>query len=248
MPTEPEYGQRAEGSALSGLFTTIVIIGAVIAGFVAWHPAYDLDTFRRLVADTGVVEPGSVEPPSRGEGTFRYAMTQRDGVSPVGFDPCRPIEIVVNPQGAPEGYSDMVDTSVRRTAEATGLTMSVVGETSDRAFTSRGPGDPVVVAWADSEEVPELAGDVRGLGGSVAMRTGGSRRYVSGMVVIDTDTTAFDLGGEVSQAILDHEFGHLVGLGHVDDRGELMNPTPTRLSYGPGDLEGLASLGSIECA
>ncbi|MGB7450233.1 MAG: hypothetical protein WA892_14050 [Ornithinimicrobium sp.] len=248
MPTEPEYGQRAEGSALSGVFTTLVVVGAVIAGFIAWHPAYDLNTLRRLAADTGVVQPSPVTPPTSGEGTFEYAMTQPDGTSPVGFDPCRAIDIVVNPQGAPEGYADMVDTSVRRTSEATGLTMSVVGETSDRAFTTRGPGDPVVVAWADSEEVPELAGDVRGLGGSTAMRTGGTRRYVSGIVVIDTDSSAFDLGGRVSQAILDHEFGHLVGLGHVDDAGELMNPTPTRLSYGPGDLEGLASLGRIECA
>ncbi|HKJ11162.1 MAG TPA: hypothetical protein VJ976_02105 [Ornithinimicrobium sp.] len=248
MPTEPEYGQRAEGSALSGLFTTILVVGAVVAGFLAWHPDYSLDTVRRLVADTGVVEPSAVAPPPRGEGTFTYAMTQPDGKSPVGFDPCRRIEIVVNPRGAPEGYAQMVDTSVQRTSEATGLTMEVVGETSERNFTSRGTSDPVVVAWADSSEVPELAGDVRGLGGSTAMQIGGTRRYVSGMVVIDTEGSAFDLGGRVSQAILDHEFGHLVGLGHVDDAGELMNPTPTRLSYGPGDLEGLASLGQIECA
>jgi len=248
MPTEPEYGQRAGGSALSGLFSTIFVVGAVVAGFLAWHPAYDLDTVRRLVADTGVVEPTTVAPATSGEGTFTYAMTQADGVSPVGFDPCRVIEIVVNPRGAPQDYAEMVDTSVRRTSEATGLTMEVVGETSERDFTSRGPGDPVVVAWADSAEVPELSGDVRGLGGSTAMQSGGTRRYVSGMVVIDTDGAAFDLGGRVSQAILDHEFGHLVGLGHVDDAGELMNPTPARLSYGPGDLEGLASLGQIECA
>ena len=50
------------------------------------------------------------------------------------------------------------------------------------------------------------------------------------------------------QAIVDHEFGHLVGLDHVDDPGELMAEVNIgRTSYGPGDLEGLARLGAIPC-
>ena len=47
---------------------------------------------------------------------------------------------------------------------------------------------------------------------------------------------------------MDHEFGHLVGLGHVDDPDEIMNKHGVRVStYGPGDLEGLARIGSIDC-
>ncbi|MGB3186728.1 MAG: hypothetical protein WBB15_12765 [Ornithinimicrobium sp.] len=246
MPTEPEYGPRSEASAISGVFSTMVVVGAVIAGFIAWHPDYDVDTFTRLVSDRAGQAP-SVTPPASGEGTFSYALTQPDGVSPVGFDPCSPIELVINPQGAPSDYAEMVDDALTTTSAATGLTFTVLGTTEDRNFTSRGPGDPVIVAWADSDEVPELAGDVRGLGGSTSIQRSGQRRYVSGMVVIDTDGSTFDLGGRVAQAILDHEFGHLVGLGHVDDPGELMNPMPSRLSYGPGDLEGLANLGNIAC-
>ena len=42
--------------------------------------------------------------------------------------------------------------------------------------------------------------------------------------------------------------GHLVGLAHVRDPGELMSATNEgQLRYGPGDLEGLARLGSIKC-
>ncbi|CAN5583436.1 hypothetical protein BH23ACT6_BH23ACT6_26430 [soil metagenome] len=246
MPTEPEYGQRSEGSALSGVFSTMVVVGAVVAGFVAWHPDYDVDTFTRIVSDLNG-EPPSAEPPPSGEGSFSYALTQSDGFSPVGFDPCQPIEIVINPQDAPDDYAEMVDEAVAATSTASGLSFTVLGTTDDRNFTSRSTGDPVVVAWADSDEVPELAGDVRGLGGSTSMQQHGERRYVSGMVVIDTNGSSFDLGGRIAQAILDHEFGHLVGLGHVDDTGELMNPTPARLSYGPGDLEGLGNLGSIDC-
>ncbi|MGB5952465.1 MAG: hypothetical protein WBG57_08145 [Ornithinimicrobium sp.] len=246
MPTEPEYGTRTEGSAFSGVFSTMAVVGAVIAGFIAWHPDYDVDTFTRLVSERTAQAPNAAQP-ATGDGSFSYALTQPDGISPVGFDPCSTIEIVINPQGAPSDYAEMVDQTLATTSAASGLSFTVVGTTEDRNFTSRGPDDPVIVAWADSDEVPELAGDVRGLGGSTSMQRGGQRRYVSGMVVIDTDSSAFDIGGRVAQAILDHEFGHVVGLGHVDDRGELMHPMPSRVSYGPGDREGLANLGGIAC-
>ncbi|MGB3827771.1 MAG: hypothetical protein WA962_03265 [Ornithinimicrobium sp.] len=246
MPTEPEYGERRSSSGVSGLFGTLFVVGTVLAGFIAFHPAYDIGTFSRLFDDVSDTPP-TVGQVRSGEGSYVYAMTQRDGVSPVGFDPCEPIEIVINPAGAPDGYADMVDTAVHHTSEASGLDLQVVGETDDRNFAGRGPGEPVVVAWADEDEVSALAGDVRGLGGSTSIQQRGARHYVSGMVVIDTNGTTFDMGGRIAQAILDHEFAHLVGLGHVDDTGELMNPQPTRLSYGPGDLQGLASLGDIPC-
>ena len=50
------------------------------------------------------------------------------------------------------------------------------------------------------------------------------------------------------QAIVDHEFGHVVGLDHVSDPGELMYQSNVGMTdYGPGDLEGMARLGSIPC-
>ena len=75
-------------------------------------------------------------------------------------------------------------------------------------------------------------------------------RYVTGMVVLDR--AVFDSFGPFeqasAQAIVDHEFGHLVGLGHVDDGGELMYDKNLRVTtYGPGDLEGLARLGNVSC-
>ena len=69
-------------------------------------------------------------------------------------------------------------------------------------------------------------------------------------VVLDQELFA-DFGpreAPFAQAIVDHELAHVVGLGHVDDPGELMyDDNLGRTTYGPGDREGLARLGSISC-
>ena len=45
-----------------------------------------------------------------------------------------------------------------------------------------------------------------------------------------------------------HELGHVVGLDHVKDRHELMNPEYLGLdTWGPGDRQGLAVLGAGPC-
>jgi predicted Zn-dependent protease len=55
-------------------------------------------------------------------------------------------------------------------------------------------------------------------------------------------------GRELVRAIIVHELGHLVGLDHVNDPGELMHADNVgRLALGPGDREGLAALGSGRC-
>ncbi|HEY0889152.1 MAG TPA: matrixin family metalloprotease [Nocardioides sp.] len=51
-----------------------------------------------------------------------------------------------------------------------------------------------------------------------------------------------------AQAVVMHELGHVLGLDHVPDPGELMHDENTgRVDFGPGDLEGLARLGATEC-
>jgi hypothetical protein len=68
--------------------------------------------------------------------------------------------------------------------------------------------------------------------------------------MLDRDLFAsFDAAEAVTaQAIVDHELAHVVGLGHVEDPGELMyEHALERTTYGPGDREGLARLGSVDC-
>ena len=52
-----------------------------------------------------------------------------------------------------------------------------------------------------------------------------------------------------SNASIQHELGHLVGLDHVQDVTQLTNPTlpPGLTDYASGDIQGLAQLGQGGC-
>ena len=74
-------------------------------------------------------------------------------------------------------------------------------------------------------------------------------------MVLDAPSIAQLLGSgpngvAVAQGVVTHEFAHLVGLGHVDDPHELMNPTAalTQTYLAHGDLAGLARVGAGPCA
>ncbi|CAM3991147.1 hypothetical protein NOMA109596_18385 [Nocardioides marinus] len=250
MPTSssrPRRERKPHGPVLPGLLITALLL----AGIVAWSPAENMESLRRLVG-IGDERLGVLPETEFGQGSFSFLQLQRGGDEPVGYDPCRVIEVVVNPAGAPDDYDELVDTGLARTGAATGLVFERVGLTDDRdvlvgPFARR---RPVLIAWALPDEVPELAGDVAGIGGSVATGAPGRLRYVTGRVVLDQELFAGFGPRETpfAQAIVDHELAHVVGLGHVDDPGELMyDDNLGRTTYGPGDREGLARLGAISC-
>ncbi len=243
-------GARSRGPMLPALLVTVVT-AVLFAAIVALSPGDNMLAIRRLVgADDDRLAAAPHVP--QGIGSYKFLQTQRGSDQPVAYDACRPIEVVVNPEGAPDNYDELVDTGLAHTGAATGLEFRRVGLTEDRKVTtgSHARRRPVLIAWATPEEVPELAGDVAGIGGSVAVGPPGRMRYVTGRVMLDRALFAsFDASEAASaQAIVDHELGHVVGLGHVEDRGELMNRHNLgRTTYGPGDREGLARLGSVDC-
>jgi hypothetical protein len=191
-----------------------------------------------------------------GDGAFKFLTVQRDGRTPVSYDPCRTIKIEINPEGAPGDYRSLVEDAMEHTSVATGFEFDIVGTTKSRQFRASAFGatnaPPVLVAWADADEYDELEGDVAGVGGSAGIEViPGLVQYVTGNITLDRDAFA-ELARRHdpahAQAIIDHEFGHLVGLDHVDDRRELMYADNVgQTSYGPGDLEGLARLGHVRC-
>ncbi|MEO5652513.1 MAG: matrixin family metalloprotease [Marmoricola sp.] len=199
-------------------------------------------------------------PDVNGSGSYKFLATRRGSASPVAYDACRKIHVVYNPQDEPRGGESLVREAIDVIGKATGLELVYDGTTEDRprwSGSSRpqglGGADPVLVAFADEQEVSELAGRVAGVGGSVQVTDQfGKERYVTGQVTLDSDAFArmdrqMD-GREQQLAIVLHEFGHLVGLDHVKDRNELMYAENVgQHQFGNGDRIGLARLGRGEC-
>lgn len=211
-----------------------------------------------LVDLVGQASPFGWSPPSgervlppvevRDTGSYAFVSTQPGTDLPVGFSPCGVVEVEVNPDRAPRGYQDLVEGSLERLTQASGIQLTLVGETTDTwDDRSRRPGAPVVIGWADAGDVPELSGQVAGLGGALTVSGPQGTWAAGGRVVLDADDDPH-LDDRQRSALLDHELGHVLGLDHVDDQGELMAPTNRgRTGFGPGDLVGLARLGAIPC-
>ena len=202
-------------------------------------------------------------PQVRGEGVYAFMARQpSDPTSPVAYDPCRAISVRINPDGAPPGGVQAVRDAMAEVSAATGLVLRYDGVTHDRpawktpylpSILGHVRHTPVLVAWATASEVPGLAGDVAGLGGSVpAAGRDGLLRYATGAVSLDEDAFARIAtrpdGTAQMRAIVLHELGHVVGLAHVDDPGELMYArNDGLLDFGAGDRLGLATLGAGSC-
>jgi hypothetical protein len=192
-----------------------------------------------------------------GHGEYSFILTAPGG-EPVSWDHCQSIHYEVNPVGAPDGWQETVQDAVNDIGEQSGFVFQYDGTTNDRIFndrlsegTAHDP-PPVLIAWATSEEVPDLAGETAGIGGSTPVSTGSRVQFETGMVVLDQDAyDEMESSGreQAEQMILEHELGHVLGLDHVKDPAELMNAEyvgQTRL--GPGDVEGLKKLHALPCA
>lgn len=205
---------------------------------------------------------GTPDPRPAGGGPHEFIATQADRTTPVSYDPCRPISIVINTRTMPSAATGIVDEAIHEVSSITGLRLSIEGATDEPATEDRPAyqpdryGDrwaPVLIAWTDPVEHPELAGNVAGLGGSYAVEVEDSTRvYVSGIVHLDGPDIEAILdrpdGRAMTKAIVLHELGHLLGLGHVDDPRQLMHAENTGLvTFDNGDLTGLHAVSRGAC-
>jgi hypothetical protein len=205
---------------------------------------------------------GTPAPAPPGGGVHEFVALQDDGVTPVSYDPCRPIHYVVRPDNAPDGGSQVIRDAVARVSEVTGLQFVFDGPT-DEASTGSRPlyqpdryGDrwaPVLITWQTEVENAEFLSDTVGEAGSAAVTISGEPKvFVSGVVDLDAAAFAGFLaepdGGAFARAVVLHELGHLVGLDHVADPDQLMYPeTRNAVDFASGDLAGLARLGVGTC-
>ena len=255
-----------------------VVIALVIGGWVAGPriPAW----IDRLLPARAALAAGEDRPPALSGSTTRllppvtvtdvprssqysFLATQEGSSEPVTFDPCRPIHFVVrDAPGAGRAGRDAVTRAVAEVSAATGLKFVDDGDTDEVRSSNRplyqpdryaGRWAPVLIAWSDPSETPELDGRTAGIGGGLPIRdTHGHLTFVSGTVWLDTPSLAQDLqtpqGSAGVQAVIMHELGHVLGAGHVQDSRELMAAENTGVTdFGPGDRYALSVLGQGKC-
>ena len=204
--------------------------------------------------------PPPVGPPSA---SYRFESTQSDNVTPVTWSPCRPIHYVIRDLHAPQGGRLALTQAIAAVSAATGLTFVDDGSTDEAPSGQREPyqpdryGDrwaPVLIAWATPDEIPDFGVDIAGEAGATRVATpSGDSAYVSGVVYLDPakyTEIAVRSGRAVADSVILHELGHLVGLAHVNDPGQLMWPRGNSAgltTYQAGDTAGLRALGLGPC-
>jgi hypothetical protein len=173
----------------------------------------------------------------------------------VAWDACEPIHYVVNPDGAPDDWEQLVDAAVSQVEDASGFDLDADGtsddSSSDRRKEDVRQGLPVLIDWATPDEVETLRGDTVGIGGSSAVTRNGETRFVTGVVVLDEeeyDRMSRTGRDRAATLILAHELSHVLGLDHVDDERQLMNPSYVgQRGFGDGDRAGFKVLRDMPC-
>lgn len=154
-------------------------------------------------------------------------------------------------------------------SEASGLRFRYVGSVKTRSngMTPEG-GPPLVIVFGGTKSKGRygygktLRGQVAGVGGVQWLERGRKpHEIVSGYVVIDAKALRGRTGRvdrrppdqrppDPVRALYMHEFGHAVGLDHVEDRRQLMYPVldPQRPdAFGKGERRALAKMGRQSC-
>jgi hypothetical protein len=246
---------------LLGVVATLVVPGCTLLAPdpPGLHRGVDVPSLPAHLSERPLGVPATAP---AGAGGYAFLVSHRDG-SPVAWDPCRPVHYVVRPDGAPAGGDTLVRWAFGQISGATGLSFvddGAVTEAPDAERPSFQPeryGDrwaPVLIAWSNPTEWPPLAHGILGRAGPAPFGFVGrdNERFVSGQAVFNGPALALQLGtgdDNKARAVLLHELGHLVGLGHVTDPFQVMFASNTYPlpSYRSGDRRGLAKLGTGPC-
>jgi len=199
--------------------------------------------------------PAPAEPPGADTSAYAFSATAPGSADqPVTWEDCTPIRVVLNPAHAPEGAVQDMITAVRTIADVSGLPFRYDGLVDD-TLTAAWGGDaehgwaPVLVAWVDPSS-GLLDEDNAARAYTTTYTVGGRSSLVTGAIAVNTrvDMTAGFEGPSARGPVFLHELGHIAGLAHVDDPGQLMYPySGSATRFGAGDVAGLHALAAEAC-
>ncbi len=231
--------------ALAPIAVAAVLLGWAIGG--------------RGSSDVAVADPqGQALVQQLEDGAYALWARNADG-SAVRWNACEPIRWVFNPDGAPLGAVQELQVAMGRVTEGTGLTFDYLGETDELPSRDRRPYQPerydaqhwapVLISWRTPEttDAPLTEND-RAVAVPVAVGDADERAFVTAQVIFNRELAGIpgftDRRRSIGITML-HELLHVVGLGHVDDTGEIMFPFPVSgiAGFGNGDVAGMAEIG-----
>ena len=238
--------EKARSFPLVGGLLLTLLVG--LAAFLVWRAVTLVSDNRRF---NPVTVPGPVDPAG-----FRFLEIDPATSRPARYNPCAPVRYVLNLTGAPPSAQEDARVAAEIAAEATGIDIVFEGTvvevpSLDRPaflpdlYGQRWP--PVLIGWMPSSPAVFRQHDVAIAASDSVENEDGELVYVTGTMILNADrqlAAGFDAGQTWGKVIL-HEWGHLLGLDHVDDPTQVMHASlvssPAR--WGAGDGAGLRRLG-----
>ena len=248
----------------------IIVMGLLLIFVILQSKNIDfreVSSNKRVIATSPPVGIGSQKRPlGYPEGqpiskSYSFLNYQKNLLSPVAWDPCRPIHYVINESNMPIDGGKYIKDVFEIYGKVTGYHFIYDGVSKEfyskdrKSYQPELYGDrwaPILVTWSTITNRPDVPENVLGEGGATyASREGTEKIYVSGMVDLQIDHLKKYLGAEEGKfrAVILHEIGHALGLDHSAGAWDIMYPED-RLSVDElslGDKAGLYILASQGC-
>lgn len=175
-------------------------------------------------------------PPATGPHTFLFPMGNGEYAR---WNPCRVLDYQLNAGNASPSQLAGLAQAIAALEFATGIDLQQVGTTTG-GLDGRVPAGARAVIVLTTPSAAPILGFAGGLGGGSYL---GSGEVTNGFAIVSTDVTHPD----VFLNLMMHELGHMMGLSHVTENGQVMHPIALGLhDYANGDREGLWRVGAAQ--